>query len=104
MKRYKTTENAVFDTVVMALLILSGLLCLLPLLHVISLSLSSKNAALAGRVYIWPVEWSTSAYTTLIRDSKFMRAMLVSLERVLLGGAVSSFILALIAVSADPQR
>lgn len=89
MKRYKSTENTVFDTVVMVLLILSGLLCLLPLLHVISLSLSSKNAALAGRVYIWPVEWSTSAYSTLIRDNKFMQAMLVSLERVLLGGAIN---------------
>lgn len=47
---------------------------------------SGKNAALAGRVYIWSVEWSTSAYSTLIRDNKFMQAMLVSLERVPLGG------------------
>ena len=89
MKRYKSLENTVFDTVVMILLLLCGLLCLLPLLHVISLSLSSKTAALAGRVYIWPVEWTTSAYTTLMKDNKFMQAMAVSLKRVALGGAIN---------------
>ena len=55
IKRYKSAENTVFDTVVMILLVLSGLICLLPLLHVIALSLSSKGAALAGRVYLLPV-------------------------------------------------
>lgn len=89
MKRYKSTENTIFDTVVMILLILSGLICLLPLLHVIALSLSSKSAALAGRVYLLPVELTTTAYTTLLKDNRFMQATLVSLERVLLGGAIN---------------
>lgn len=89
MKRYKSLENTVFDTIVMVLLILTGLLCLLPLLHIIALSLSSKGAALAGRVYIWPVEFTPTAYTTLLKDQKFMNAMLVSVERVVLGGAIN---------------
>lgn len=89
MKRYKSIENTVFDSVVMILLIFCGILCLLPLLHVISLSLSSKNAALAGRVYIWPVEWTTSAYSTLIRDNKFMQSMWISVQRVVLGGVIN---------------
>ena len=73
----------------MILLVLSGLICLLPLLHVIALSLSSKGAALAGRVYLLPVELTTTAYTTLLKDNRFMQATLVSLERVLLGGAIN---------------
>lgn len=89
IKRYKSTENTIFDTVVMILLVLSGLICLLPLLHVIALSLSSKGAALAGRVYLLPVELTTTAYTTLLKDNRFMQATLVSLERVLLGGAIN---------------
>lgn len=89
IKRYKSAENTVFDTVVMILLVLSGLICLLPLLHVVALSLSSKGAALAGRVYLLPVELTTTAYTTLLKDNRFMQATLVSLERVLLGGAIN---------------
>ena len=89
IKRYKSAENTIFETVVMILLVLSGLICLLPLLHVIALSLSSKGAALAGRVYLLPVELTTTAYTTLLKDNRFMQATLVSLERVLLGGAIN---------------
>lgn len=89
MKRYKSVENTVFDTVVMVLLILCGILCLLPLLHVVALSLSSKNAALAGRVYIWPVEWTTSAYSTLLKDNKFIQSMWISVQRVVLGGSIN---------------
>ena len=89
IKRYKSSENTVFDTVVMILLVLSGLICLLPLLHVVALSLSSKGAALAGRVYLLPVELTTTAYTTLLKDNRFLQATLVSLERVLLGGAIN---------------
>ncbi len=89
IKRYKSAENTIFDTVVMILLVLSGLICLLPLLHVIALSLSSKGAALAGRVYLLPVELTTTAYTTLLKDNRFLQATLVSLERVLLGGAIN---------------
>ena len=92
IKRYKSAENTIFDTVVMILLVLSGLICLLPLLHVIALSLSSKGAALAGRVYLLPVELTTTAYTTLLKDNRFMQATLVSLERVLLGGAINFFL------------
>jgi len=89
MKRYHSLENTIFETIVMILLILTGLFSLLPLLHIISLSFSSKTAALAGWVYIWPVDWTTSAYTTLLEDNRFSQAILVSFERVLLGGGIN---------------
>ncbi len=88
-RRYKSLENTVFDTAVLLLMVLMGLLCLLPLLHIISLSLSSKTAALAGRVYIWPVELTVTPYKTLLQDAKFMQAMWVSVKRVLLGGLIN---------------
>ena len=50
MVKYKTLENRIFDTVVIVLLVIFGLLALMPLLHVVALSFSSKNAAVAGRV------------------------------------------------------
>lgn len=76
MLRYKTLENRIFDFVVTVLLVLLGLLCLLPLLHVLALSFSSKNAAVAGRVGFWPVEFTLASYEYLLKDSRFSRLFL----------------------------
>ncbi len=89
MRRYHSLNDTIFDTIVTVLLIFTGLLCLLPLLHIVALSLSNKEAALAGWVYLWPVDWTTSAYSTLTKDTRFTQSMLVSVERVLLGGGVN---------------
>ena len=71
MIKYKTMENWIFDFVVTLLLVILGLLCLLPLLHVLALSLSSKNAAVAGRVGFWPVEFTFASYEYLLPDARF---------------------------------
>lgn len=89
MRNNRSREDKVFDAVVMALLLLMGAACVLPLLHVISLSLSSKDAALAGQVYIWPVNLTITPYQTLLQDAKFMQATWVSVQRVLLGGLIN---------------
>ena len=49
----------VFNTVVLTLVALT---CIFPILHVLAMSLSSSNAAMAGRVTFVPVEFSLSAY------------------------------------------
>ena len=89
MKKYKSWKSRIFDAVVALLLLVFGLSCLIPLMHVIALSLSSKGAALAGRVYLWPVELTISPYKVLITDAKFMQAMWISVERVVLGGGLN---------------
>jgi ABC-type sugar transport system, permease component len=101
MKKYKSWKSRIFDAVVVLLLLVFGLSCLIPLMHVIALSLSSKTAALAGRVYLWPVELTISPYKVLITDAKFMQAMWISVQRVILGGGlnlvltvISAFVLA----------
>lgn len=89
MLRYKTLENRIFDFVVTVLLVLLGLLCLLPLLHVLALSFSSKNAAVAGRVGFWPVEFTLASYEYLLNDSRFFQAFWISVKRVILGGGLN---------------
>lgn len=97
MIKYKTTENRLFDFVVTFLLVLLGLLCLLPLLHVLALSLSSKNAAVAGRVGFWPVEFTLASYEYLLQDARFFQAFLVSVKRVILGGGINLILTILMA-------
>ena len=89
MRKYKTWSNFLFDSVVVLLLLIFGLSCLIPILHVVALSLSSKTAALAGRVYLWPVEITITPYKVLVTDAKFMQALWVSVKRVVLGGGLN---------------
>ncbi len=89
MVHYKNASNRVFDFVITVLLALFGLVCLLPLLHVLALSLSSKNAALAGQVSFFPVDFTTTPYKMLFKDERFIAAFWVSVKRVLLGGGLN---------------
>lgn len=97
MVRYKNLGSTVFDFVVTALLALFGLLCLLPLLHVLALSFSSKNAALAGRVAFLPVDFTITPYKMLLSDARFGAAFWVSARRVLLGGIINLVLTVLMA-------
>ncbi len=86
---YKNWQNRVFDIVVMVLLLIMTVICLMPLLNVLALSFSGKQAALAGKVGLVPVDFTLSSYEYLISDSRFFTAFGVSLERVLLGGGLN---------------
>lgn len=67
-----------------ALIVLS-LLCILPLVHVFALSLSSNAAATAGMVKLWPVEFSLKSYEFVLNRPEFVKSLAVTLERVGLG-------------------
>lgn len=86
----------VFNTIVLTLMALS---CILPILHVFAMSLSSSNAAMAGRVGFVPVEFTLRAYEYLISKKDFFHSVSISLARVLVG---TVFNMAIIAITAYP--
>ncbi len=85
-----TTFNALFLTGV-------TLLGIVPFLHLLSISLSSNTAAMAGEVKLWPVGFSWDAYIYLGEKVEFFRALWVSLERVALGTVVNMLLVFLTA-------
>ena len=86
----------VFNTIVLALIALS---CILPILHVFAMSLSSSSAAMAGRVGFVPVEFTFRAYEYLISKKDFFHSVSISLARVVVG---TVFNMAIIAITAYP--
>jgi len=68
-----------------------GLICLIPLVHVLAISLSSSASATAGMVTLWPVDFTLESYAYVARRSAFWRSMLVSVERVILGVGLNMF-------------
>lgn len=104
MKKYKTWNNRIFDGVVVLILLIMGLSCLVPIMHVVALSLSSKTAALAGRVYLWPVELTISPYKVLITDARFLQSLWVSVQRVVLGGGLNLVLTVITAFSLSQEE
>lgn len=67
-----TKKDKIFEFCLGTFFILISFLVLVPVLNVVSVSLSSKDAILQGLVRIFPVEFSTEAYRKVFQDSSFI--------------------------------
>jgi len=70
-------------------LISLSLLCLLPLVQVLSISFSSSSAASAGLVQLLPVDFTFSSYAYIMQKKEFIASFLVTLQRFGLGFLIS---------------
>ncbi|RAV11222.1 carbohydrate ABC transporter permease [Paenibacillus contaminans] len=72
-------------------------LCLFPIIHVLAVSFSSSSAAAAGRVGLWPVEFTLKAYEFVVRKEEFTRSFGISLQRLVLGTVINMVMCVVIA-------
>ncbi|MGN7454153.1 carbohydrate ABC transporter permease [Paenibacillus pasadenensis] len=84
-----TRAGRVFNAFNAGFLLLLALLCLFPLVNVLAVSLSSSSAAGAGLVTLWPVDFTLQSYEFVLNKPEFLRALLISVERLLLGTAIN---------------
>lgn len=84
-----TSGEKVFYGINYVILAVAGLLCLLPLLHLASLSLSGKDAVLSGFVFLWPVDWSTESYALLFKGTPIIQAFMNNVTITVVGVALS---------------
>jgi ABC-type sugar transport system, permease component len=93
----KLHGEKIFSVFNYILLGLMSLICILPMIHVLAISFSSKTAASAGEVSIWPVQFTTLAYDYVLKRPEFGRALFVSVERVLFGLIINIILIILTA-------
>ncbi|MFW6312982.1 MAG: carbohydrate ABC transporter permease [Spirochaetota bacterium] len=93
----RSKGEAVFDAINVGFLVLVAALCLIPLVNVLALSLSSQLAVAQGRVALWPVDLTILPYQYLVKNAKFWNAMGVSFIRIVMGGAINMFLILLTA-------
>lgn len=53
-----STGDRVFQTVINALTVIIAIICLYPLIYAVSASLSKPINIMAGKVVLWPVDFS----------------------------------------------
>lgn len=83
--RKKSTGQKIFLLFNYLILCTAGLLCLLPFINLLAVSLSSSSAVAAGDVSFVPKEFTLSSYQFVLQSSRFTKAFLISLKRVGLG-------------------
>jgi putative aldouronate transport system permease protein len=74
MKR-KVPKLRLSDVIIMFIVSVALLICLLPFLHIIAISLSSKHAVLSNQVTILPQGWDFHAYEIVFTDSRMLWSM-----------------------------
>jgi putative aldouronate transport system permease protein len=67
--------SAVF---IYAVVLLSVLLCIVPLIHLVALSMSGREAVLAHKVSFWPVNIDFNAYVSVFMDKSMQTSLVFS--------------------------
>ncbi|MBE9918095.1 carbohydrate ABC transporter permease [Paenibacillus donghaensis] len=94
---YKSRSYKLFYAVNFAILLAASLACILPLVHILAVSFSAKEPANANLVGLWPIGFNTDAYAQTFSNTNFLRSMLVSVERVVLGTGIGMLVTVLTA-------
>jgi len=74
-----------------------AVVCLLPILHILAISFSSKVEVSAGAVFFWPKEFTVASYKYVASQSQFLASMKITLQRVFLGTIVNLLLTLLVA-------
>lgn len=93
----ETLGRRVFIAINTVMLFVVAVVCIVPILHVIALSFSKNSSVMAGLVTIYPVNFTIAPYRLLMQRPDFFDSFLMSLYRVILGGAVNMTLIMLTA-------
>jgi len=85
---HKTLPYRIFSVFNTAFLSALAVICVIPLLHVLAVSLSSKAAADGNLVGLWPVDFSFEAYKATVSNPYFLGSVWISVMRTVLGTAL----------------
>ena len=77
-KGFKTRRYLGSSIVFYVVITFAMLMCILPILHIIALSLSGREAVLARRVTFLPVDFDLNAYKSVFMDKSMQRSLVFS--------------------------
>ena len=81
-----------------------SMICLLPFINILAISLSSKSAILRGAVSFWPVEFETTAYSVLFNDSSMIRSLFMTVGMTVVYTVIAMFLTILMAYPLTKKR
>ncbi len=87
----KTRKKVRVGTVLLyVIVLLLALLCIFPFVHILALSLSDKSIAAAGKVTLFPKDFTVSAYKYILSQKALWQSFGVTIVRVVLGTVLTT--------------
>lgn len=96
VKLYRSAPDRILMACVWAMLIAILIVILIPILFIVASSFSDAKAVSAGKVFLWPVDFSLNGYQVIFQSPNIMRGFLNSIVYTI-GGTVISVVLTLLA-------
>lgn len=93
MVKSKNFSDVFITVLSYVVVIIMAILCLVPIIHTIAVSLSGKAAAMAGLVTFFPIDFTLASYKEILKDNQFFVSFMNSVFRVILGGAINLFMI-----------
>lgn len=90
--RYRSPGYTIFSWFNYTFVLLLSLLCILPLIHIFAVSLSSKGPATANVINFWPVGFTLDAYRQTIDNAYFLRSFSIGVQRTILGTLIAMMV------------
>ena len=104
MRQYKTRSNFLFNLFVNLVMLTSLLLCLIPFVYMIALSLSSPKAIINNEVFLWPKGFNIKAYVQIFSYPNFFHAYGNTILYTFGGTAISLCMMTLFAYPLSKRR
>jgi len=98
------STGRIFTLLIYAFLIGLSLLCILPMIHVLAVSLSGSAPATAGEVKFLPIDFNWQSYQYVFGKPQFLKAMGVSVERLLLAVSLGMLLTVLAAYPLSKEK
>lgn len=93
----RSAADRVFDAANFTIILIVTIVVLYPLVYVVSASVSSANAVISRKVWLWPVEPTLISYRAMFEQSLLTRGYLNSIFYMTAGTAINLFVLILAA-------
>ena len=94
---FRTRGEKIFRVFNYSFIIITCLLCALPIVHLFAVSLSAAPYVVGGRVTFWPMGFTLEAYEFAFASGRFMQAFWVSIQRVFWGLLINMFLMITVA-------
>ena len=82
-------NDKAFDWTMLLIVGFTSIVCLLPIIYILSVSFSSSMAIAARKVLLWPVEFTGKSYAAVFTDKSMVNSMIFTIWITLVGTTLS---------------
>lgn len=99
----KTTEDKVFEGIILAVMLFTLIITAYPFYFVVIMSLNDGVDSARGGIYVLPREFTIDNYKRFLSDPSWKQAMIVSVAKTLIGAVLTVLFTCLIAYGLTPK-